>query len=237
MRAPLRNLTERLARARRFALRSGERQVGASLVAIRPDHRQRYALAVRELARLLPAVPRPVGLDLFCGTGYGTQLLAEHLGGPVVGIDGSPPAIRLARRHFGGPGTAFAVQRFPFPLPRQTFDYAVCFESLEHVDDDRGLLAGLAGSIRGGGWLWLSAPDADRLPLARFPNPFHRRHYRPDELVEDLARPLGLELEGRYGQEIYRVGPGNRLTELPGDRTAPVEGATGQTALYLFRRR
>ena len=236
MTSSLRAFGSRLARARRFALHSGERQVGATPSSIRPDHRQRYELAARELAELLPPVPPPVGLDLFCGTGYGTRLLADRLGGPVVGIDGSAPAVRFARRHFASPRTAFAARRFPFALPRGVFDYVACFESLEHVDDDRGLLTALAGAIRPGGWLWLSTPDADRLPLARFPNPYHRRHYTERALVEELAGPLGLHLERSFGQELYRVAPGDRLIQLPADRTRPVEGAGGQTRISLFRR-
>jgi len=233
----LRRLTARLARARRYALRSGERQVATTAAAIRADHRQRYELAADVLARLLPSPPIPVGLDLFCGTGYGTDLLSARLGGPVVGIDGSGPAIRLARRRFATPHATFAVHRFPCALPRRVFDYVVCFESLEHVDQDRELLSALSDALRPGGWLWLSTPDQDRLPLDRFPNPFHRRHYRQRELVEELARPRGLMLERSYGQELYRVGPGDRLTELPAHLTRPTEGAAGQTRISLFRRR
>jgi SAM-dependent methyltransferase len=233
----LRPLKTRLARSFRFSLRSGERQTGATLAAIRADHRQRYELAASRLADALAGGPRPLGLDAFCGNGYGTRVLADELGGAVIGVDGSAAAIEHARRHHASAATTFAVLRFPAPLPRRAFDYAVCFESLEHVDDDRGLLAALAGALRPGGWLWLSAPDEERLPLAQHPNPFHVRHYRPEVVIDHLARPLGLEPITWFGQDGYKRDARGRLQPRPAHLSRPREALPGQTRIYVFRAR
>ncbi len=233
----LQPLTARLRRARRFSLRSGERQTGAILAEIRGDHRQRYDLAASQLADVLAGGPRPLGLDAFCGNGYGTRILADALGGPIIGVDGSAAAIDHARRHHASAATTFSVLRFPAPLPRRALDYAVCFESLEHVDDGRGLMAALAGALRPGGWLWVSAPDEERMPLALHPNPFHVRHYRPEAVIDGLARPLGLKLATWFGQDGYELDPRGRRRTRPTHLTHPRETRPGQTRIYLFRAR
>ncbi len=235
MRRVLQRLAAPFARARRFTLHSGERQTGSVADAVRADHRLRYTLAADRLARDLAAPPTPLGLDLFCGTGYGTDLLADRLRGPVVGLDGSRAAIAVARRRATSARASFAVQRFPFPLPHAAFDYVVCFESLEHVEHDRRLLGALAEALKPGGRLWLSAPDEGRLPLGRNPNPFHVRHYDPERLVDDLARPLGLELERWYGQDAYEIRDGRVIRELSPESMAPREGDPGQTRIFCFR--
>ncbi len=232
----LRPLIARLARARRFSLRSGERQTGTTLEAIRADHRQRYELAAGGLSDALAEGPRPLGLDLFCGNGYGTRILADRLGGAVIGVDGSAAAIEQARRHHAAPATTFAVLRFPAPLPRRVFDYAVCFESLEHVDDDGALLEALARALRPGGWLWLSVPDRGRMPLEPRVNPFHARHYDPGELRERLG-VLGLEPDAAWGQDGYARDPRGRWRPLAPDRTRPRPEQAGQTHILALRAR
>ena len=56
-------------------------------------HRARYEFA----SRFLPAAGR--SLDIACGVGYGTRLLAGPGGVSVLGVDISPAAIDHARRH------------------------------------------------------------------------------------------------------------------------------------------
>jgi ubiquinone/menaquinone biosynthesis C-methylase UbiE len=57
-----------------------------------------YALALDHLARLMPRRQNGVALDLCCGPGHFTTLLAQHLGfGAVTGIDLSEPMLRAAR--------------------------------------------------------------------------------------------------------------------------------------------
>ncbi len=60
----------------------------------------RDAVWKRRLVRLLPDRPRPVCVDLACGTGDLTRLLARRFsGGTVIGLDLTPAMLDLARAH------------------------------------------------------------------------------------------------------------------------------------------
>ena len=113
-------------------------------------------------ARLLPADARRV-LDLGCAFGFGTRRLAD--GRFVVGIDVNEAYIRRAARVDGGARFLRATgERLPFAAA--AFDAVLCLDVLEHVADERAVIAEIARVLRPGGVLIASVPH--RGPLARF---------------------------------------------------------------------
>ena len=62
-----------------------------------------------------------LGIDLGCGPGHTTQLVADHVAlERVVGLDQSPRLLEQATRERGGERLSFAecdVSKLPFPLP------------------------------------------------------------------------------------------------------------------------
>lgn len=64
------------------------------------------------LAGALPGRPRVV--DVGCGPGTSTLLLAELTGGDVLGVDTHPPFLEELRRH-GGTGLDAPMQDLPLP--------------------------------------------------------------------------------------------------------------------------
>lgn len=150
---------------------TGERQVAPSLDGIRRDHVARYEWA----AERLPARSRVV--DFACGVGYGTQLLADA-GHVATGYDQSAEAVGYARKFY--PRAEYRQARDTCPL--RQFDAAVCFETIEHVDDPHALLE----SLRGGNLLLASVPNEAVMPFgAGFA--FHKRHYTRGQFAELLA--------------------------------------------------
>ncbi len=96
-------------------LRSGERQVGATLGEIREDHVYRYRWA-RNIIEDLATEPFSV-IDAGCGVGYGASILSESdMVARVQAFDCSDEAIRFADRHFKDGKTAF------FPGSEYPFD-------------------------------------------------------------------------------------------------------------------
>jgi SAM-dependent methyltransferase len=63
-------------------------------------------------------------LDVGCGTGELTRVLAEESDGSVVGVDADPSLLAVARREVGVPVVAGDATRLPFP--DATFDLVVC---------------------------------------------------------------------------------------------------------------
>ena len=116
-------------------------------------HRERYAFAARRLAggRVL---------DLACGVGYGTRILADEAPAPVeaLGVDVSESAVDYARRTYGDDRVRFAVDDAMAFQDRDGFDAIVSFETVEHLPDPQGFVDRLVPQLRPGGLLFASVP-------------------------------------------------------------------------------
>ena len=181
--------------AKDFGYSSGERQTALSYYEIRRDHRARYELA----ARTVPRGSRV--LDLFCGNGYGSFLLSDRR--QVLGIDGSPEAIAVARRHYARLGARFEVREFPFAVDTR-YDAVVSYESLEHVADGSGFFRFLVDRVAAGGLLLFSTQNQDLLPFDAAIHVHHRRHYGLAETLA-FAESEGLAVQTWFGQNVYRL--------------------------------
>src|SRR4051794_38069461 len=91
------------------------------------SHLHRYGVAA-ELCAGLRVV------DLGCGIGYGTALLAERAQG-VVGVDVDDGAVRTARREHGGDFVQADAATFLRGLAPGDHDAVVLLEVLEHLSD------------------------------------------------------------------------------------------------------
>jgi SAM-dependent methyltransferase len=137
-------------------------------------------------------------LDVACGTGYGTRLLAER--SRVTGVDRDERALELARSRASSRFIKALVP--PIPLADASFDFVVCFETVEHIADDLAFVCEVARVLRAGGELLLSTPNADvSAPDGISRNRWHMREYSLGSLVE-LVRAAGLEPAAAYAQSF-----------------------------------
>ncbi len=167
---------------------------------VRHQHLERYRWAARMVGG------RRV-LDAACGTGYGTMLLAGAGASSVLGVDCSPAAVAGAMRGCGRPNVGFAVAAADrLPVPDGSYDVYVSYETIEHVEDDEGLLAEAARVLDPGGLFLVSTPNRglldpgismDQKPF----NKFHVREYKRDELEERLGRYF--QSVEWFGQSAY----------------------------------
>jgi len=146
------------------------------------EHFSRYVFASR-LAR------RRRVLDAGCGTGYGAAELARAAV-QVVGTDLSAEAVAYARRRYGAPNLEF-VQADCARLPFRdgSFDLAVSFELIEHLDDWRSFLCELRRVLSPAGQCVISTPNRHTYAETRAltgPNPFHRHEFDFEEFREEL---------------------------------------------------
>ncbi len=130
-------------------------------------------------------------LDLACGVGYGTRILADHAAADVeaLGVDLSPEAIAYATQRYAGPRTAFASSdAMEFRDPRG-FDTIVSIETIEHLPAPGAFVGRLVQMLRPGGILVASVPttpsvDANPHHLHDFSERSFRRLLSPHRLVE-----------------------------------------------------
>ncbi len=185
---------------------------GKTPLRIERDHRARYHFASQ-------FVEGKRVLDIACGTGYGCQILHEAKAKNVVGVDRSVALIGYAKvnykvKHFRE-DIDFVVAGIVDYKSDSKFDVIVCFETIEHVEDDYGALSNLYSLLKNNGTLVISSPNrpvtspgrgADDQPL----NEYHVREYTPPELtmkLQDCGFTVGDEL---YGQMSY---PDSRVRE------------------------
>jgi SAM-dependent methyltransferase len=157
---------------------------GKPVTVVQIEHVNRYAWAE----------PRASGriLDVACGTGYGSAMLARR--GQVSGLDKESAAVALA--HHRAPEIDFrACVLPPIPFPDRTFDVVVTFETLEHIEDDEAYIAEIHRVLKPGGQLLLSTPNAAVSSPGGSPsNPWHVREYTLDGLLALLKDFDGVEV-------------------------------------------
>lgn len=118
-------------------------------------------------------------LDVGCGAGYGAELLNRAGAMEVVGVDNSATALDLARSNVSSGVTCELGDARELAFPDDSFDLVVCFELIEHVDDQARVLDEVARVMRADGLLVISSPNRDRYMPG---NPHHRHELLRDEL-------------------------------------------------------
>jgi len=163
---------------------TGERFVPGIVGEIAHEHWHRYAFARRLVAG------RRV-LDVACGEGYGSALLAD-VAASVTGVDIAQETVAHARDRYAGRANLRFEQgsAASLPLPDAAYQAVVSFETLEHLPraDQPRMLAEIARVLAPGGIVILSAPNPVEYSQARgYSNPFHHHEPSREELATLLA--------------------------------------------------
>lgn len=117
-------------------------------------------------------------LDLGCGSGHGSALLAAS-GTDVVALDRVAPD----ETHRATGARFVRADLYGLPLREKSFDWVVSFQVIEHLEDPTHYLRTIAAFLRDGGQAILTTPN---LPMSDRVNPYHVHEYRADELGETL---------------------------------------------------
>lgn len=132
---------------------TGERFVPTESGEIRYEHMHRYTWASR-------FCQNKKVLDIACGEGYGSALLAGYAT-DVVGVDIAQEAVAHASEKYASQtnlrflqGSATAI-----PLDDQSVDVAVSFETVEHLMQQSEMLAELRRVLKPEGLLIISSPN------------------------------------------------------------------------------
>ncbi|MBP6942668.1 MAG: class I SAM-dependent methyltransferase [Candidatus Buchananbacteria bacterium] len=168
-----------------------ERQAPLTVQEAEPSHLARYQFAlsfVKNTDRVL---------DVPCGSGYGTNLLATKAK-TATGIDIHPGAIQHAQEFFAAQNINFLVadmQTIEASFSTQgTFDLITSFEGIEHIEKQEEFLAGISKLLTDDGYLIISTP---RKPHG---SPYHTVEFSLEAFKEILSK--NFVIEKMFGQ-IY----------------------------------
>jgi 2-polyprenyl-3-methyl-5-hydroxy-6-metoxy-1,4-benzoquinol methylase len=148
-------------------------------------------LLLEHLARYSFSIPYVKGrvLDIACGSGYGTHMIAKackKVTDCIVGVDVDPYTIKYATKQYHHPKIKYqevdAINpKLPFVLGK--YDTILSFETIEHVTDDMIFMKNLYNLLKPGGTLVLSTPfgQGRGKPCS---SPFHIHQYTKQEFIE-----------------------------------------------------
>jgi ubiquinone/menaquinone biosynthesis C-methylase UbiE len=139
------------------------------------EHLHRYALA-------LPYASGKTVLDIACGAGYGSALLAKTAAA-VTGVDIDTATVQAAAERYQAPNLQFRQGSITsIPLPEDSFDVVVSFETLEHLAEHDQMLCEIRRVLRPGGLLVISSPDKEYYTdVPQYHNPFHVKELYKEE--------------------------------------------------------
>lgn len=162
---------------------TGERFLPGLNGLIELEHLHRYFFS-------LPFVQNLEVLDIACGEGYGSAILATKASF-VKGVDIDQSSIQHAKKSYE------AVKNLEFsfgsltkiPLRNNSVDVVTCFESIEHVTEHDRAIGEIKRVLKPDGLLLLSTPNKYIYSdLTSYRNPFHPKElYRAelDQLLSD----------------------------------------------------
>lgn len=157
---------------------TGERFTPECVREIAYEHWHRYAFAQTMIA------DKEV-LDIACGEGYGSALLAASAR-HVTGVDIDPVSVSHAAQRYGKahPNLDYVVGDVAaIPLKDDAVDVVVSFETIEHITAQKQLLAEIDRVLRDEGLLIISSPDRHMYSdVTGFVNEHHVKELYREEL-------------------------------------------------------
>lgn len=152
-------------------------------------HVDRYRFASRY-------VPGKRVLDLACGSGFGSAILAEAGAASVTGVDISEPCVRYARSRYAKAGVEYRQCDGMTFAPDAPLDIVVSLETIEHVVDAEGFVRRLTSFLRAGGMLIGSVPTTFSTDV----NPYHLHDISAAQFRR-LFKSLGFEIVAELEQD------------------------------------
>lgn len=152
-------------------------------------------------------------LDIACGEGYGSKLIAD-VAAQVVGVDISEEAINYATSKYIQPNLEFLCgSAAEIPVDgHYLFDVIVSFETIEHLDeaDQQRFMLEAKRLLRPDGLIFISTPNKlFYTDIPKYNNEFHMHEFYLREYMEFLKKSF-LHTH-MLGQRVY---PGSYLWPL-----------------------
>ena len=128
------------------------------------EHLHRYAICRDRVAGLRV-------LDVACGAGYGTNILAQAAA-EVTGVDIDGAAIRRAAKKYKRENLKFVTADcHDMPFEADSFDVVVANEMIEHIDEQDAFLEEVTRVLDPAARYWFRRPTSRSTTGIRLPIP------------------------------------------------------------------
>ncbi len=142
------------------------------------EHEIRYGF-VKKFVR------NKIVLDIACGNGYGSNLLANSGAKFVYGIDYDKESIENANKKYMQENIKFVLgDAEKIPLGKSSVDTVVSLETLEHLRSPEKFITEISRVLKPRGMLILSTPNKE---VSYEDNPFHLKEYTLSQLNSLLS--------------------------------------------------
>lgn len=164
-------------------------------------------------------------LELGCGEGYGTVLLAKSAS-KIFGIDYSKAAIDKAQKKYRADNIEFVCSDVnDLGFDDASFEVIIAFQFIEHLKDPRAVLLKIKSLLKPQGIFLLSSPNKKASIVQ---HPYHFREYDREEL-EGLLRNYFAKVE------IYGLQFSARVAEFREKRRQASQGLARLDFLKLHQ--
>ncbi len=155
--------------------------------------------------------PKPGGrvLEVGCGTGHNLAMLGKF--GTVDAVELDASARRVAEKRFGKPVIDARLPALA-GLESGAYGLVAALDVVEHVEDDRGALQGLARCLKPGGRILVTVPAFPFLWSAHDVANHHHRRYTKASLRQAVADAgLTLEFMGWFNSLLFPLAVADRM--------------------------
>jgi 2-polyprenyl-3-methyl-5-hydroxy-6-metoxy-1,4-benzoquinol methylase len=159
-----------------------------------------------------------VVLDIGCGTGYGSHVLAQRAK-HVVGLDQDASAIAYCRKNYSRSNIEFMRADASALPPTTMFDVVIFFQVIEHIADMDNFIGQVKKRVKPGGMILMTTPNSKQIAGEPSLNPFHVNEMNYEEFSVFLGKHfrkftiygIGFASKNRlrkflFSSPLYRLG-------------------------------
>lgn len=172
---------------------------GISPAEVMQEHIDRYEFAKKY-------VSGKSVLDVACGSGYGSFMLAETATS-VSGVDISADAIEYAKTNYSASNIQYYQDNATHLLfYDDSFDVVVSFETIEHIKDYKTFLSECRRVLKPGGIFICSTPNSlVSSPDGNIENPYHVIEFSYEEFNSTLQDHFSsIEVHGQHDINSFK---------------------------------
>jgi O-antigen biosynthesis protein len=152
-------------------------------------HKRRHIIYDEHIVRYEFVAPLAKGktvLDIACGSGYGTKVLALAGAQKAIGMDIDETAVAYAQSNYNHPNIEFrAGSATKTGVEDKSIDFISSFETIEHITDQETYLEEMCRILKDDGLVFVSTPNRE---VYKEKNPFHVKEFSLDEFKEILGK-------------------------------------------------